>query len=168
MATMPGVALLGTETTHSGATGVALAGATGDGYRTTIILSPSTGALLEARNLLVGQLIAGLPFGVVTIQWIDPTGTPQVVDASMLPSSLARQVPTGIVSAVTNPGVTLDRWNAWLHSVLPNLSAGAALTSAPGVYGVSVVTHTPNPDIASIKRLFQGSGLVHGIRSARG
>jgi hypothetical protein len=86
----------------------------------------------------------------------------------MLPSSLARQVPTGIVSAVTNPGVTLDRWNAWLHSVLPNLSAGAALTSAPGVYGVSVVTHTPNPDIASIKRLFQGSGLVHGIRSARG
>jgi hypothetical protein len=168
MAIMPGVTLLGTETTHSGATGVALAGATGQGYRTTIILSPSTGALLEARNFLVGQLIAGLPFGVVTIQWIEPTGTPQVVGASTLPSSLAGQVPTGIVSAVTNPGVTLDRWNAWLHSVLPNLSAGAALTSTPGVYGVSVVTHTPNPDIASIKRLFQGSGLVHGIRSAKG
>ena len=168
MATMPGVALLGTETSHSGATGLALAGATGEGYRTTIILSPSTGALLEARNLLVGQLIAGLPFGVLTIQWIDPTGTPQVVDASMLPSSLAGQVPTGIVSAVTNPGITLDRWNAWLHSVLPNLSAGAALTSTPGVYDVSVITHTPNPDIASIKRLFQVSRLVHGIRSAKG
>jgi hypothetical protein len=168
MATMPGVALLGTEITHSGATGVALAGATGEGYRTTIILSPSTGALLEARNLVVGQLIAGLPFGVVTIQWIDPTGAPQVVDASMLPSSLAGQVPTGIVSAVTNPGVTLNRWNAWLHSVLPKLSAGAALTTTPGVYGVSVVTHTPNPDIASITRLFQVSGLVHGIRSAKG
>jgi hypothetical protein len=168
MATMPGVALLGTETAHSGATGVALAGQTGGGDRTTIILSPSTGTLLEARNLLVGQLIAGLPFGVVTIQWIDPTGTPQVVDASMLPSSLAGQVPTGIVSAVTNPGVTLDRWNAWLHSVLPNLSAGAGLTSTPGVYGVSVITHTPDPDVARIKMLFQGSGLVHGIRSAKG
>ena len=168
MATMPGVALLGTEITHSGATGLALAGATGEGYRTTIILSPSTGALLEARNLLVGQLIAGLPFGVLTIQWIDPAGTPQVVDAGMLPSSLAGQVPTGIVSAVTNPGITLDHWNAWLHSVLPNLSAGAALTSTSGVYRVSVVTHTPNPDIASIKRLFQVSGLVHGIRSAKG
>jgi hypothetical protein len=168
MSTMPGVVLLGSETAHSGATGVAFAGNTGEGYRTTIILSPSTGALLEARNLLVGQLIAGLPFGVVTIQWIDPTGTPLVVDASMLPSSLVGQVPTGVVSAVTNPGVTLDRWNAWLHSVLPDLSAGAALTSIPGVYGVSVVTHTPNPDIASIKRLFQRSGLVHGIRSAEG
>ena len=107
-------------------------------------------------------------FGVVTIQSIDPTGTPQVVDASLLPSSLAGQVPTGIVSAITNPGVSLDRWNAWLHSVLPTLSAGAALTSTPGVYAVSVVTHTPDPDIAGIKRLFQGSGLVHGIRSARG
>jgi hypothetical protein len=168
MATMPGVALLGTETTHSGATGVALAGQTGGGNRTTIILSPSTGALLEARSLLVGQLIAGLPFGVVTIQWIDPAGTPQVVDASMLPSSLAGQVPTGIVSAVTNPGVTLDRWNAWLHSVLPSVAAGGAPTSTPGVYRVSVVTHTTNPDIASIKRLFQESGLVHGIRSAKG
>jgi hypothetical protein len=168
MATMPGVALLGTETTHSGATGLALAGATGEGYRTTIILSPSTGALLEARNLLVGQLIAGLPFGVLTIRWIDPAGTPQVVDAGTLPSSLAGQVPTGIVSAVTNPGVTLNRWNAWLHSVLPNLSAGAALTSTPGVYRVSVVTRTPDPDIASIKRLFQVSRLVHGIRSAEG
>ena len=96
MATMPGVALLGTETAHSGATGVALAGVIGDGYRTTVILSPSTGGLLEARDLLVGQLIAGLPFGVVTTQWIDPSGTPQVVSASMLPSSLAGQVPTAL------------------------------------------------------------------------
>jgi hypothetical protein len=173
MATMPGVALLGTETTHSGATGVALAGATGEGLRTTIILSPSTGALIEARNLLVGQLLAGLPgIGVLTIQWLDPTGTPHVVDARSLPSSLAGLVPTGILSAVTNPGVTLHRWNAWLSSVLPELpgnpSAGAAVTSTPGVYGVSVVTHTPDPDVARLERLFQGSGLIHGIRSAKG
>jgi hypothetical protein len=173
MATMPGVALLGTETTHSGTTGVALAGATGQGYRTTIILSPSTGALLEARNLLDSQLLAGLPtIGVLTIQWLDPFRTPQVMDASMLPSSLAGQVPTGIVSAVTNPGVTLDRWNAWLSSVLPELpgspSAGAGVTSTPGMYGVSVVTHTPDPGVVRIARLFQASGLVHGIRSAEG
>ena len=173
MATMPGVAVLGTEATHSGATGVALAGATGEGYRTTIILSPSTGALLEARNLLVFPLLAPLPtVSVVTIQWLDPAGVPQVVDASRLPSSLAGQVPTGIVSALTNPGVTLNRWNAWLSSVLPELagklSSGAAVTSTPGVYGVSVVTYTPDPDVARIKQLFQGSGLVHGVRSATG
>jgi hypothetical protein len=173
MATMPGVALLGTESTHSDATGVALAGATGEGYRTTIILSPATGALLEARNFLTFQLLATLPtIGVVTIQWLDPAGIPQVVDASALPSSLAGQVPTGIVSALTNPGVTLDRWDAWLSSVIPELagnpSAGAAVTSTPGVYGVSVVTHIPDPDVARIKRLFQGSGLVHEIRSATG
>jgi hypothetical protein len=173
MATMPAVALLGTETTHSGVTGVALAGAPALGHRTTILLSPSTGALLEARNLLIFQLLASLPtVGVVTIQWLDPAGIPQVVGAGMLPSSLAGQVPTGIVSAVTNPGVTLNRWDAWLSSVLPelpgNTSAGAAATSTPGYYGVSVVTHTADPDVARIKRLFQGSGLVHGIRSANG
>jgi hypothetical protein len=173
MATMPGVDLLGTETTHSGATGVALAGATGQGHRTTIILSPSTGALLEARNLLVFQLLATLPtIGVVTIQWLDPAGIPQVVDAGMLPPSLAGQVPTGIVSAVTNPGVTLSRWNGWLRSVLPELpgsvSAGAGVTSTPGLYGVSVMTRTPDPDVARIASLFHGSGLVHGIRSAKG
>ncbi len=173
MATMPGVLLLGTETTHTGATGVGLAGSTGEGYRTTIVLSPSTGTLLEARNLLVFQLLAGLPnIGVLTIEWLDPTAIPQVVDANALPSSLAGQVPTGIVSAVTNPGVTLHHWNAWLSSVLPELpedtSAGAAETSTPGVYGVSVVTHTPDPDVARIERVFQGSGLFHNIRSAKG
>ena len=36
----------------------------------------------------------------------------------MLPSYLAGQVPTGIVSAVINPGVTLNRWDEWLSSVL--------------------------------------------------
>lgn len=173
MATMPGVTLLGTETTHGGATGVALAGATGEGYRTTIILSSSTGALIEARDLMVFPLVAGLiGIGVLTIQWLDPIGAPQVVDASMLPSSLVGQVPTGIVSAVTNPGVTLTRWGAWTRSILPQLpghpSSGAASTNTRGVYDVSVVTYTPDPDVARIKGLFQRSGLVHGIRSAQG
>ena len=173
MATMPGVAFLGAETTHSGATGVALAGAAGQGHRTTIILSPSTGALLEARKPVVFQLLATLPTtGVVAIQWLDAAGIPQVVDSGMLPSSLAGQVPTGIVSAVTKPGVPLSRWDAWLRSVLPELpgnsSAGAGITGTPGVYSVSVITHAPDPDLALIMRLFRGSGLVHGIRSALG
>jgi hypothetical protein len=172
MATMPGVDLIGNEPTHGGTTGVALAGATGvgtgEGDRATIILSSSTGALLEARNVWVTSLQAGTGFGVLAIQWLDPAGIPQVVDSSMLPSSLAGQVPTGIVSAVINPGVTLNRWDDWMGSVLPNLSAGAALTSTPGVYDVWTVTFTPDPDVARIKRLFQESGFVHEIRSATG
>lgn len=176
MATMPGVDLIGTEPTHSGTTGVALAGATGlasgEGDRATIILSPSTGALLEARNVWITSLLEGTGFGVLAIQWLDPAGLPQVVDSTTLPSSLAGQVPTGIVSAVTNPGVTLDRWNAWLGSVLlsefPRTSNGAGATGTPGVYDVSVITFTPDPDVAGIKRLFQLSGLVHEIRSATG
>jgi hypothetical protein len=173
MATLPGVALLGTETTQSGATGVALAGATGVGYRTTIILSPSTGALLEARNLLVGQLLAGLPgTGVLTIRLLDPVGIPQVVDSTMLPASLAGKVPTGIVSALTDPRVTLGRWNSWLSSVLRylpgNPSVGAAAIGTRGEYEVTVVTYTPDPDVAVVERLFEGSGLVHGTRSAKG
>jgi hypothetical protein len=176
MAVMPGVDLIGTEPTHSGATGVALSGATGlatgEGDRATIILSPSTGALLEARNVWVTSLLEGTRFGVLAIQWLDPAGLPQVVDSTMLPSSLAGKVPTGIVSAVTNRGVPLDRWDAWLGSVLlsefPTASGGAGATSTPGVYDVSVVTFTPNPDVARIKRLFQASDLVHEIRSATG
>jgi hypothetical protein len=171
-ATMPGVVLQGNEMTHRGATGVALTGNTGDGHRTTVILSPSTGALLEARNLLVGQLLAGFPFGVLTTRWLDPIGIPRVVDANMLPSSLAGQVPTGIVSAVTNPSVTLSRWNVWLRSVLSgipgNPSDGAAATGTAGAYDVSVVTYTPDPDLPRIRGLFQASGLVHAIRSATG
>ncbi|MGH9079240.1 MAG: hypothetical protein ACRDYE_04015 [Acidimicrobiales bacterium] len=173
MATMPGVELGGTETTHSGATGVALAGANGNGYRTTVILSPSTGALLEARNFMDGMLEAGLEgIGVLTIQWIDPVGAPQVVDTSEIPSSLAGQVPTGIVSALTDPGVTLNRWDAWLSSILPGLpghpSASVGVTGTAGVYGVSVVTYAPEPDVGRIKALFDQSGLVHEIRSAQG
>jgi hypothetical protein len=171
-ATMPGVVLQGNEMTHTGTTGVALTGDTGEGHRTTVILSPSTGALLEARNLLVGQLLAGFPFGVLTTQWLDPIGIPRVVDANRLPSSLAGQVPTGIVSAVTDPGVTLSRWNAWLSSILPgipgNPSDGAAATGTTGTYGVSVVTYTPDPDLARIRGQFRASGLVHTIRSATG
>jgi hypothetical protein len=31
-----------------------------------------------------------------------------------------------------------------------------------------VVTYTPDPDVAVVERLFEGSGLVHGTRSAKG
>ena len=174
MATMPGVALLGNEATHSGTTGVALAGATGEGYRTTIVLSPSTGALLEARNLLVEQFVAGVggSIGVVTIQWLDPSGVPHVVNASMLPASLAGQVPTGIVSAVADPGVTQDHLHAWVGSILAELprhiAADVGATGTPGVFGVSVITLTPDPDIARITAQFQSSGLFHSVRSANG
>ena len=174
MATMPGVALLGSEATHSGSTGVALAGATGEGYRTTIVLSPSTGALLEARNLLVEQLVAGAggSIGVVAIQWLDPSGIPHVVNTSMLPSSLAGQVPTGIVSAVADAGVTQDRLHAWVGSILAELprhiAADVGATGTPGGLGVSVITLTPGPDVARIRALFQSSGLFRSIRSANG
>jgi hypothetical protein len=118
------------------------------------------------------QLLAGLAgIGVLAIQWLDPAGNPEVVPTSMLPSSLAGQVPTGIVSAVTKPGA-FYRWEAWLGSVFHELpgkaTSGAAVTSTPGVYGVSVVTYTPDPDLARIKELFMRSGLVHAIRSAEG
>ncbi len=177
MASMPGVALIGTESTHSGATGVALAGATGlatgEGDRATIILSPSTGALLEARNVWVTSLFAGTGFGVLTIQWLDPAGSPQVVDsqhASVIPGrtgadgnrvggdkSGRHTGSLGRMAELRPPSRT-----ARTHS------AGAGATSTPGVYDVSVVTLTPDPDVARIKRLFQESGLVHGIRSAMG
>jgi len=111
---MPGVTLIGTEPTHSGTTGVALAGATGvataEGDRATIILSPSTGALWRRGTSGPLRSKPERASECWRFQWLDPAGLPQVWDSSMLPSSLAGQVPTGIVSAVTNPGVTLNRW----------------------------------------------------------
>jgi hypothetical protein len=50
MSTFPGVTLLGTETAHSGATGLAFAGEN-DSSQAIVVLSPSTGALLEARHI---------------------------------------------------------------------------------------------------------------------
>jgi hypothetical protein len=97
LATIPGVDSLGRATTHSGRTGVGFSAITSLGT-TTIVIDPSTGALLEARNVAdqatfnvlsihylaprqeLGHGIGsqGGSYGA-TVLWLDPIREPMVV-----------------------------------------------------------------------------------------
>jgi hypothetical protein len=88
MATMSGITSLGTETTSSGVAGEAFAASNGVS-QTTVILSPTTGQLLEARDLYLFSLPVGfnllkgldLRAGLVArvmVDTIEPNGAPAI------------------------------------------------------------------------------------------
>jgi hypothetical protein len=96
LALVPGIQPLGEVATHSGKTGLGFA-ATSPFGTMSIIVDPSTGALLEARNVQSQLVDAALNdayeahfsggYGQQTIvQWIDPVGVPTVVNTSELPA----------------------------------------------------------------------------------
>ena len=119
MALLPGVTSLGEMTSHSGAQGLAFTatnvGKAPDphilsGYVTppTVILDPSTGTVLEARNMILPRVdqsaeqafvsrasaalfTEGITYGA-TAQWVDPTA-PLSVTRARFPSLLDRQHP---------------------------------------------------------------------------
>jgi hypothetical protein len=126
LAMLPGVESLGAMTTHSGTSGLGFAAESELG-QSVIVVKPSTGALLEARNIedpiaftgLESAYVAPPPspvFGAeggfavrVIIQWLDPIGSPSVVGTGALPSDLSLLPPvndTGTITAIENPGVT--------------------------------------------------------------
>jgi hypothetical protein len=105
LSTMPDLKALGQLTTHSGATGLGFAGPSFEG-ETTLIVDQATGALLEARNVAAPLLFQG--FGQeylappptpsigteggsdqITLQWLDPDGSPAVVGPGALPAGLS-------------------------------------------------------------------------------
>ena len=138
MATMNGVTSLGHVTTHSGATGLGFSAPSGLG-QITLVLSPSSGKLLEARNIedqvLEGSEGPGQAFADMTnthgfafegggeksiIRWLDPIASPTIVNS--IPRSLQNQLgpysnATGYIEAETNPGVTQNQ----LFTLLANL-----------------------------------------------
>ena len=130
MATMNGVTSLGHVTTHSGASGLGFTAPSGLG-QITLVLSPSSGKLLEARNIedqvLEGSEGPGQAFADMTdthgfafegggeksiIRWLDPIASPTIVNS--IPRSLQNQLgpysnATGYIEAETNPGVTQNQ-----------------------------------------------------------
>jgi hypothetical protein len=95
MSTLPGIQYLGQQSTHSGETGLGFSGSTDVGT-TTVVLSQTTGALLEARNVdnrtyrtVVDELnhafgaASGGGTNVVTAQWLDAASTPPQIVASL-------------------------------------------------------------------------------------
>ena len=99
IALLPGVASIGTTTTHSGQTGVGFAVSSPNG-QTAIVVDPATGALIEIRNLEDSSALTSLaehyvgkgPLQVTSysaqLQWLDPVGQPQLVPQSDLPADV--------------------------------------------------------------------------------
>jgi hypothetical protein len=109
LSTMPGIRALGQLTTHSGATGLGFAANSFPG-ETILIVDQATGALLEARNVVAPFLFEGIGRGYlappptpsigteggsdqITLQWLDPEGSPALVGSNALPAGLSMSPP---------------------------------------------------------------------------
>jgi hypothetical protein len=98
---IPGISSLGVMRSHSGLVGLGFSGESLAGT-SDIIVDPTSGALLEARNLasvsgvrglgpdtmlaLLPSIPSDVGWSQATIQWVDPIGSPTVVGPSSLPS----------------------------------------------------------------------------------
>ena len=157
LALLPGVTSLGAVTAHSGHGGLGFStdkvvthnpktGASTDGLAPapTVILDPSTGALLEARNFAIPVLqqaaqdfvgspsapvyTEGVGYGISTV-WIDPVGAPGVVGRAGIPSWINL---FHLIEAVTNPTTTDQTISGVLNQFLGNGNQAFSDASVPG------------------------------------
>jgi hypothetical protein len=185
---MTGVSDLGSVTTHSGSTGV---GFTADDGPTqiTIVLSPSTGSLLEARNFQDPALLgpetvfvnAADPHGIaseggssrIVVAWLDPTTTPSVVDS--LPNSVQRQLPplstaTGLIQAETRPGVTQGQLLSFARELrqLQGSPLPAFSNPNPPVWLFTVTMHGTRDDENHVLAVMRQAGLFAYVQRNAG
>jgi hypothetical protein len=186
MATMNGVTSLGHVTTHSGASGLGFTAPSGLG-QITLVLSPSSGKLLEARNIedqvLEGtdgpQAFANMadPQGFALegggeksiVRWLDPIGNPTVVDS--IPRSIQKQLgpysnATAYIRAETNPGVT-DKQLFPLLATLSRLpgppSASFSGAGNMATKSFQVVMHGDSAQENRVEAVMRASGLFAHI-----
>jgi hypothetical protein len=190
MAAMKGVSALGNVTTHSGSTGLGFSAQSGLG-QITIVLSPSTGTLLEARNLQDPALEEGSgeafvnsadPHGIASeggstknvVGWLDPITGPTVVDS--LPNAVQRQLPptsttTGFIQAETHTGVTVAQLVS-LTRQLRQLSGsplpGFSGIENPPVWLFTVATHGTTGDENRVAAVMKQSGLFAYVHENSG
>jgi len=101
LAMMSGIKSLGTVETHTGESGKGFSAGTSSG-RSTIVVDPANGSLLEARNLHDQTLLSAIADSYLsqpasgigsegswnaTIQWLDALGVPIVVNNQTAPAS---------------------------------------------------------------------------------
>jgi len=187
MATMNGVTSLGHVTTHAGATGLGFSAPSGLG-QITLVLSPSSGKLLEARNIddqvLEGSEGPVQAFADMTdthgfafesgseksiVRWLDPIASPTVVNS--IPKSIQNQLGpysngTGYIRAETNPGVTQNQ----LFSLMANLRQlpGSPFASFSGAgnkatKSFQVVIHGDSAQENRVEAVMKASGLFAHI-----
>jgi hypothetical protein len=123
IALLPGVTALGPMTTHGGQIGQGFASGPGSG-QSTIVIDPSSGRLLEVRNLddsdslssIAGNYLGGGPMQVTEysdqLQWLDPIGSPTVIGLSELPAGLPVYV-----FGTTKPGLSYNSVLTAVHDV---------------------------------------------------
>lgn len=189
MALLPGVISLGRMTAHSGAVGVAFStedvavlnprtGAeTSNTPSPIVVLDPSTGALLEARNFSIpvlqsaGEDFVGSPdapvvtegvsYGISTT-WIDPVGTPGISTVASLPVWITNY---HIIEAVTipNPDISLVS-----NTIDADLGNGNSSFGDPGVPGPNQTTFDititdPATDVNAVVAALNASGVFQSV-----
>jgi hypothetical protein len=179
MSTFPGVKLLGTETTHSGLRGLAFAGEN-HSVQTVVVLSPSTGALLEARNIDVysfQSLYASLQISFLPLadkageeaagfQWLDPLGKPIVVDSVPPTVGQLPPVPSASIDVTTKPGTTEAEVNALMQdtrSQLGGASTGTSDTGTGGVFHLEITLDGKANHVKAFVKALRASSIVASV-----
>ena len=152
MAKLQGVTDLGQMRTSQSQTGIGFS-IHGDSRTSVLIVDPSTGALLEARNIPDQQAFAGFGAscspanlsvaGSIFLQQLDPISAPAV---SHLPAGLSPPLPlgsSGTVTATTKPGVT-DAQVGALEPQLQSAWGKAGINTTELANGVTVYTYSFN------------------------
>ena len=185
MSTFSGITLLGTEVTHAGASGLAFS-AEGDQTGAVVVLSPSTGRLLEARNVVgitsfqpidsalrpsflsFAERSEGGSGGAI-LQWLDPPGTPSVVD-HVPPGIDIGPTPkpaTAVADATTKSGVTLAQFVALNTEVLHSSgveSTSSYETTTLGVYSLQVTLSGSATNLAYVEAVLRSSPISDAVQ----
>jgi len=178
MSTFSGVTLLGTETTHGGARGLAFAGEN-DSVKAIVVLSPSTGALLEARNINVysflsvynNLLTSFLPAaekssggGVsAAFQWLDPIGMPSVVDRVPAAFGQVPRAPSAAIDVTMKPGTTQPEVKALLDETSSQLKGTTTITGIGGALHLELTLNGPADQVKVFVTALHASPIVASV-----
>jgi hypothetical protein len=177
IALLPGVTALGPTTTQDGQSGQGFASGPGSG-QSTIIVDPSTGQLLEVRGLddsdslssIAENYLSGSPLAVSEysdqLQWLDPIGSPSVINLSDLPAGLPVYV-----FATTKAGLSYDDAVTPVHNVVqPYFASFTSIQSialdpsnpdSPVVFQWSFAA--PGPVVGQFMQTLRASGLFASV-----
>ncbi len=177
MALLPGVVPLGTSTTNSGKEGLAFTSDPQPGVAIpVVVLDPSSGSMLEARDLDMMLLTSGAwdfvgsssapvandggGYGL-TAQWIDPVAPPGIVDQASLPSWTSD---IHIVEAVLKPTTTSAQVSALAQPFLAQGETWAGSENQSGTLIANDITvNGTSADERTLVAALTASGLFESI-----
>ena len=178
LALLPGIQALGSTTSQTGSTGLGFETAGSKLFGPTIIVvDPATGALLEARNLALpyNPISDFVPFNLGThgvsaagskIQWLDPIGSPTVVDTASIPPFLRpNPPPTAVIVAIGKRGVSAIPLNDLQGELYARFGASAAGYSAATGGGIMTFTFDgPRSQVQNCAKALRHSDLIASVK----